>query len=101
MDTNKTVEEFLHTWIDFKVQCEKRAKDKAKLNTDCWKKLMAFHTEKFLALQDNPFAILFFIRYKNPAFYRHYKLNSYYHKYLDMRNDFFRKQQNERKSTNR
>lgn len=97
IDTDKTVEEFISSWLDFKIQCEKRAKDKAKLNTDCWKKLMVFHTERFLSSQENPFAVLFCMRYKNPAFYRHYKLNCFYIRYLAIRNEFFKRAQNERR----
>jgi hypothetical protein len=86
----KSIEDFLKSWESFRNDCERKAKDRCKINNEGWRKLSVFHTERFLRESQNPFGFLFYVRYKMPSIYRKYRLNIFYNNYLSERERSFK-----------
>jgi hypothetical protein len=59
MVNTKDVDEYLASWEQFKEYCDKKAKDRCKLNSYSWHKLSEFHLEEYLKKIESPFGFLF------------------------------------------
>ena len=70
MVSTSDIDEFLASWEQFKQYCDKKAKDRCKLNTYSWKKLSEFHLEEFLKKVESPFGFLFRAKMFRPEVFR-------------------------------
>lgn len=85
----QNISEYLNSWVQKRIDCELQAKGKAKLNNYCWRKLRKYHLQNYLDKIDNPFSLLFDMKYKQKMQKQIEGLNSLYYKELEKRQEKF------------
>ena len=78
-------DEYLQSWMKFRIQCEAKAKGRAKLTNDCWRKLIAFHLDKYLKSHENPYLFLFTMKFEHSQYFREHRMSSKYYYYARKR----------------
>jgi hypothetical protein len=79
------IEEYLKSWVKFQAYCETRAKGRALINSDGWKKLADFHLEDYLKKQENPYLFLFTVKMERRDIYEVHRMDKWYRFYCRKR----------------
>ncbi len=67
---NIDITSYLDSWATYFIDCELRAKGRAKLNNDAKRKLRQYHLEQYVKRMDAPFGFIFALKYKHQRIYR-------------------------------
>ena len=67
---NIDITHYLDSWVIYHVECTLRARNRAKLNADGWRKLRQFHLEQYVKGLESPFGFLFALKFKHRNIYR-------------------------------
>ena len=79
------IEEYLKSWNKFRAYCESKAKNKAIINSDGWRKLGDYHLEQYLRNQSNPYLFLFTIKMERRDVFRTHRMDKWYRYYCRKR----------------
>lgn len=82
------IDEYIESWLKKRIDYELQAKGRAKINNEGWRKLKSYHLKSYLKEIDNPFGLLFQLKYKYKGLFRDVSCaNRLYYVELEKRNE--------------
>lgn len=79
------INEYLTSWNKFQAYCETKAKGRAVINSDGWRKLGEFHLEQFLQKHENPYLFLFTVKMERRDIFSAHRMDKWYRHYMRKR----------------
>lgn len=64
------VKHYLDSWAIYRIDCEIRVKNRAKINNEGWRKLRQYHLEQYVSNLPCSFGFMFALRYKHKNIYK-------------------------------
>lgn len=67
---NVDIDTYLTSWAIYRIDCELRIRNRAKINADGWRKLRQFHLEQYINREESPFAFMFALKFKHQRIFK-------------------------------
>lgn len=67
---NIDITHYLDSWATYHIECTLRARNRAKLNADGWRKLRQYHLEQYVKSVESPFFFMFALKFQHQRIYK-------------------------------
>lgn len=67
---NIDINDYLISWAVYRIDCDLKARNRAKINADGWRKLRQFHLEQYVSKVESPFFFMFALKFKHQKVFK-------------------------------